>query len=72
VSISTCDDTNSTNESDGEYDCERDSDVAMGEEDEVDTVDGDDLDSEVDMERDGDYKDEEDEEEEQSEGGGSG
>jgi len=61
VSISSDDDTDST-ESDGEYDSERDSNVDMRMEDDVDTLDGVDLDGDVDMERDG--EDEEDEKEE--------
>jgi hypothetical protein len=61
MSSSSSDDTDST-ESDGEYDSELHPDVPMCKEVDVDSLDGVDLDGDVDMERDG--EDEEDEEEE--------
>jgi len=63
VSISSDDDTDST-ESNGKYHVERDPDVDMCMQDDVDALDGVDLDSNVDMERDGDGEEEEDQEEE--------
>ena len=62
VSISSENDPDSTEKSDGEYDSERDSDVDMRMEDDVDAPDGVDEDSDVDMERDDDHDGEEDEE----------
>ena len=67
MSISSDDDTNSTEVSNSEYDSEHDSDVHMRMEDDVDAPDGVDLDGDVDMERDGDDEEEEDEEEEDEE-----
>jgi len=67
VSICSDDDTNSTKESDGEYDSEHDSGVDMRIEDDVEAPDGVDLDCDVDMERDGDDEEEEDEQEEDEE-----
>ena len=67
MSISSDDDTDSTEKSDGEYDSELDPDVDMRMEDDVDAPDGVDLDGDVDMERDGDDDEEEDEEEEDEE-----
>jgi len=67
VSISSDDDTDSTEKSDGEYDSEHDSDVDMCMEDDVDAPDGVDFDGDVDMERDGDDDEEEDNEEEDNE-----
>jgi hypothetical protein len=67
VSISSNDDTDSNEKSDGEYDSEHDPDVDMRMEDDVDAPDGVDLDGDVDMERDGDDDEEEDEEEEDEE-----
>jgi hypothetical protein len=66
VSISSSDDTNST-ESDGEYDSELDPDVDMCMEDDVDALDGVDLDGNVDMERNGEDEEDEEEEHEQEE-----
>ena len=63
MSISSDNDTNFT-ESDGEYNSERDSVVDMRMEDAVDALDGIDLVSDEDMERDGEDEDEEDEEKE--------
>ena len=54
MSISSDDDTDSTEKWGGEYDSEQDSDVDMCMEDDVDAPDGVDLDDDVDMERDGD------------------
>ena len=54
MSISSDDDTNQTEESDGEYDSEHDSEVDMHMEDDVDAPDGIDLYCNVDMTRDGD------------------
>jgi len=67
VSISSDDDTHSTEKSDSEYDSEHDSDVDMRMEDDVDTADGVDSDGDVDMERDCDDDEEEDDEEEDEE-----
>jgi len=67
VSISSNDETNSTQKSDGEYDSERDPHVHMPMEDDVDAPDGVDLDGDLDMERDGDNDEEEAEEEEDEE-----
>jgi hypothetical protein len=64
MSISSGNDTDSTEKSDGEYGSHHDSDLDMGMEDDVDTLEGVDLDSDVDMEREGDDDEEEDEEEE--------
>jgi len=64
MSISSLDDTNSTEVSDREYDSEHDSDVNMCMEDDVDAPDSIDLDGDVDMERDGDDEEEEEEDEE--------
>ena len=64
MSISSVDDTDSTNKSDGEYDSEYNSDVDMDMEDDVEAPEGVDLDGDVDMERDGDDDEEEDDEEE--------
>jgi len=69
MSISSEDDTDST-ESDGEYDSELDPDVNMRLQDDVDTLDGVDLDGDVAKERDSDDdegKDEEKEDEEEVE-----
>jgi len=66
VSISSDDDTNST-ESDGEYVSERDSDVNICMEDDVDALDGVDLDGDVDMEKDGEDGEDEEEEDEKEE-----
>jgi len=67
MSISSNDDTDSTERSDGEYDSELDPDGDMCMEDDVDEPDGFDLDGDVDIERDGDNDEEEDEEEEDEE-----
>jgi len=67
VSISSDDDTDSTQKSDGKYDSEHDSDVDMRMEDDVDAPCAVDLDGDVDMERDGDDEEEEDEVEEDEE-----
>jgi hypothetical protein len=64
MSISSDDDTDSTEKSDGEYDSELDPDMDMRMEDDVDMPDGVDLDGDVDMETDGDDDEEEDQEEE--------
>jgi hypothetical protein len=68
VSISSDVDTNST-ESHGEYDSERDSDVGLHMEDDVDTLDGVDLHGDVEMDRNGgeEEKVEEDDEKEEEE-----
>ena len=63
MSISWDDDTDSTEELDGEYDSEHDSDVDMHMEDDVDAPGGVNLDGDVDMERDGDNEEEDNEEE---------
>jgi hypothetical protein len=63
MSISSGDDANST-ESDSKSNPEHHPDVAMRMEDDVDAPDGVDLDSDVDMQRDGDDEEKEDEEEE--------
>jgi len=60
MSISRDDDTDST-ESDGKFDSEHYPDVDMRMEDNVDALDGIDLDGDVDMERDGEEEEEEDE-----------
>ena len=67
MSISSDDDTDSTEESDSECDSELDPDLDMRMEDDVDAPDGVDLDGDVDMERDGDDQVEEDEQEEDEE-----
>jgi hypothetical protein len=67
VSISSDDDTDSTEKSDSEYDSELDPDVDMRMEDDVDAPDAVDLNGDVDMERDGDDDEEENEEEEDEE-----
>jgi len=67
VSISSDDDTDSTEESDGKYDSVHDSDVDMCMENDVDALDGVELDGDVDMARDSDDEEEEDEEEENEE-----
>jgi len=67
MTISSDDDTNSIEKSDGEYDSEHDSDVEMRIEDDVDAPDGVDLASDVDMGRVSDDEEEEDEEEEDEE-----
>jgi len=64
MSISSDDDTNSTEKSDNQYHSKHDSEVDMHMEDDVDTPDGVDLDGDVDTERDGDDDEEEDDEEE--------
>jgi hypothetical protein len=64
LSISSDDDTDSTEVLGSEYDSQSDSDVDMHMEDDVDTLDGVDLDGYVDMEVDSNYEEEEDEEEE--------
>jgi len=64
VTISSGDDTDSTEESDGKYDSEHDSHVNMLVEDEVDAPYGTDLDCNVDMERDCNDVEKEDEQEE--------
>ena len=53
MSISSNDDTDSTEKSDGEYDSELDPDVNMRMEAYLEAPDGVDLDGDVDMERDG-------------------
>ena len=60
-------DTDSTEGSSNEYEAEHHSDMDMRLEDDVDALDGGDLDCDVDMESDGDDKGEEDEEEEDEE-----
>jgi len=65
--MSSDDDTDSTEKSDGEYDSQLDPDVDMRIEDDVYAPDGVDLGCDVDMERDGDDDEEEDEEEEDEE-----
>jgi len=65
--MSSDDDTDSTEESDGEYDSGHYSDVFVCMEDVVDALDGIDLDGDVDMEMDGDDEQEEDQEEEDEE-----
>ena len=67
VSISSNDDTDSTEKLDGEYDSELDPDVDMRMEDDVEALDGVDLSSDFDMERDGDDDEEVAEEEEDEE-----
>jgi len=67
MSLSSDEDPDSTEKSDGEYDPEHDSDVDMRMQDDVDAPDSVDLDGDVDMERDGDADEEEDEEEEDEE-----
>jgi len=67
VSMSSDDDTDSTEQSDSKYDSEHDSDVDMRMENDVDAPDGVELDGDVDMARDGDAEEEEDEEEENEE-----
>jgi len=67
MSISSGDDTNSPKQSDGEYDLENNSDVDLHLEDNVDALDGVDLDGDVDMAEDGDDDEEEGEEEEDEE-----
>ena len=62
MSISSNDDTDSTEKSGSEYDSELDPDVDMRMEDDVDAPDGVVFDCVVDMERDGDDDEEEDEE----------
>jgi len=61
VSISSDDDTNCTEESDGEYDSEHDSGEGMRMEDDVAALDIVELDGDVDIERDSDNEEEEDE-----------
>jgi len=64
VTISSDNDTDSAKESNGKYDSERNSDVDMCMEDDVDATDGVVLDSDVDLEMEDDDEAEEDEEEE--------
>jgi len=64
VSISSDDDTDSTEELDGQYDWKHDSDVGMRMEHDVDEPCGVDFDGDVDMERDDDDEEEEDKDEE--------
>jgi hypothetical protein len=61
VTIASDNDTDSTEELDGDYDSEHDSNVDMRMEDDVDALDSVDLDDDVDMERDGDDQGKEDE-----------
>jgi hypothetical protein len=67
MSISSEDDTNSTEESDSKFDLQLDPDVYMHKEDDVDAWDGVDLDGDVDMERDGDDEVQKEEQEEDEE-----
>jgi hypothetical protein len=67
MSISSDDDTDSSQKLDGEYDSEHDSHVDMHVEDVADVLHGVDLDSDVNIERDRDNDEEEDEEEEDEE-----
>jgi len=67
MSISSDDHTDSTEESEGEYDSEHDSDATMRMEDDGHAPDGVDLDSDVDMEMDHDDEEDADEEEEEDE-----
>jgi hypothetical protein len=67
VSISLDDDTDSTEQSDSEFDSELDPDVDMRVKHDVDAPGGVDLDGDVDMERDGDNDVKEDEQEEDQE-----
>jgi len=67
VSISSDDDANFTEESDGKYDSEHFLDVDIHLEDDVDAPSGVDLDGDVDMDRDGHKEEAEDEEEEDEE-----
>jgi len=64
MSISSADDTDSAEESDGEYHSEHDCNLDMRMEDDVDALCGIELDGDVDMERDRDELEEEDEEDE--------
>jgi len=66
-SISSDDDTDSTEKLGSEYYLEPDSDEDMGMEDDGDALYSVDLDSDVNMERDGDYEEEEKEEEDEEE-----
>jgi len=63
MSISSEDDVDCTKESDGEYDSEHDSDKDMSMADDVVALCGVDLDGDVDIDRDGDDKEEDDAEE---------
>ena len=65
--MSSDDNTDFTDKSDGDYDSEHDSEVDMCMEDYVDTAYGIDLDGDVHMERDSDDDEEEDDEEEEDE-----
>jgi len=67
VSSPSDEDTDSTEESDGECDAEHDSDVNMCMEDDVVALDGIDLDGDVHMKRDCDDEEEKDEEEKDEE-----
>jgi len=67
MSVSSDDDTNSTEESDGKYDPELDCVVDMRMEDDAETPDRVDFDGDVDMERDGENDEEEDEQGEDEE-----
>jgi len=67
VSISSDDDSHTTEESDGKYESEHDSDVDMCMVDDVDTLCGIDLDGNLDMAWDGDDEEKEDEEEKDEE-----
>jgi hypothetical protein len=67
MSISSNDDTDSTEKSDGKYDSELNPDVDMRMEDDLDAADGVDLHGDVNMERDGDDDEEEDEEKQDEE-----
>jgi len=64
VTMSSAHDTDSTEESDAEYDSEPQSDVDICMEDDVNKLEGVDSEGNVDVERDGDDEEEEDEEEE--------
>ena len=67
MSISSDDDTNSTEKSDGQCDSELNPYMDMRMVDDVDAPEGIDLDGDVDMETDGDDDEEEDEEDEDEE-----